>query len=591
MRGRTTLILALLLLGLGAFYYLYEVRGPGADRGPAKALTFQPEEVTAIEIERPDGTVRMERRKEPEGWTLTAPLTYPADQATIDALLRTLRDAVIERTLEAAEGTLGEFGLAKPAATVSLTRTGSGEPLRLAIGDRLPVGHTVYAQRPAAGEILIIPATVRTSAEQSLMALRDKEVARFNTAEVTGLRLTRVPLTATLQRDQETWRITAPKAVRADRSKVEALLQTLRGARVKRFLDDPPKDLKPLGLGPPTGTVEITTGQGEGARTLRLLLGRHDTAERGVYVRTGEDPRVLLVEESLISALPKALSDLRDRSVLHFDQGAVQGITLQNSHGTIRLARESGEWRLVEPLQALADQRIISDLLWDLSNTQATAFVRDNAPSLKPFGLHDPPVRIHLAGEANQPIATLALAPADTAKHAYAVAEKEGREGEKEQNNVMLVERTLFNALNRSPFELRFRHLVTFEVWQVEQLDLTLGNRRLSLRKKRGKWEVTAPQQREAKQNTVLDLLNRIHDLKWDKIAEDQASDLTPYGLETPEATVRIRQQAGERIGPLAIGKRDQDGVYARVGDGRTVYLIPADFLDALGREVAALTE
>ena len=153
MRGRTTLILALLLLGLGAFYYLYEVRGPGADRGPAKALTFQPEEVTAIEIERPDGTVRIERRKEPEGWTLTAPLEYPADQTTVDALLRTLRDAVIERTLEAAEGTIGEFGLAKPAATVSLTRTGSGEPLRLAIGDRLPVGHTVYAQRPAAREI------------------------------------------------------------------------------------------------------------------------------------------------------------------------------------------------------------------------------------------------------------------------------------------------------------------------------------------------------------------------------------------------------------------------------------------------------
>jgi len=70
MRWQTTAALAIVLLLVGGFYYVYDVRwAPDRERAETrKGRVFQAEaaDVTAVELRRPDNTVRLAR--EGDGW-------------------------------------------------------------------------------------------------------------------------------------------------------------------------------------------------------------------------------------------------------------------------------------------------------------------------------------------------------------------------------------------------------------------------------------------------------------------------------------------------------------------------------------------
>ena len=65
MRWQTTAVLAALLLALGAFYYLYEVRwAPAREEAAARKgrlFAADTKDVTEVVIKRPEETVRLKR--------------------------------------------------------------------------------------------------------------------------------------------------------------------------------------------------------------------------------------------------------------------------------------------------------------------------------------------------------------------------------------------------------------------------------------------------------------------------------------------------------------------------------------------------
>jgi len=82
MRWQTTAALAIVLLLVGGFYYVYEVRwAPERERVETrKGRVFQAEaaDVTAVELRRPDNTVRLAR--EGDGWEMKSPVVARGDR-------------------------------------------------------------------------------------------------------------------------------------------------------------------------------------------------------------------------------------------------------------------------------------------------------------------------------------------------------------------------------------------------------------------------------------------------------------------------------------------------------------------------------
>ena len=94
MSGKKTLVWAVILLALAAFYYTYEIQG-GQKRQEAASkrellFHFAVDEVTGFTVKREPETVRAEKR---DGhWYLTEPLTVRGDDQKYNELTRYVAD-------------------------------------------------------------------------------------------------------------------------------------------------------------------------------------------------------------------------------------------------------------------------------------------------------------------------------------------------------------------------------------------------------------------------------------------------------------------------------------------------------------------
>ena len=100
MRWQTTAALALLLVLLGGFFYVYEIRmGPAREEAAARkgrVFSADTKDVTGVELKRPDETVRLQR--DGDTWSLLEPLKARGSRTGVDELLANVMTAKIDRT-------------------------------------------------------------------------------------------------------------------------------------------------------------------------------------------------------------------------------------------------------------------------------------------------------------------------------------------------------------------------------------------------------------------------------------------------------------------------------------------------------------
>ena len=147
MRWQTTAVLAVILVSLGAFYYVYEIRlGPEREKTEArKGRVFAAEmgDVTAVEVKR--GAEVLKFQREGEGWRMLAPVPTRADRAAVDELITAVVTAKADREISANPASLAEYGLDSPQADLTLTLK-DGKQLGLQLGAKNPTAVWVYGR-------------------------------------------------------------------------------------------------------------------------------------------------------------------------------------------------------------------------------------------------------------------------------------------------------------------------------------------------------------------------------------------------------------------------------------------------------------
>jgi hypothetical protein len=390
MKPRTLLILLVLVLGLGAFIWLYERKLPSSEERETlgkKVFALEKGDVTAVAIDAPKGSVRLERAPAPKpaqdkkdkkeetaeppaaDWRLTKPLAARADAFAVDRLLDAVTSLAKTNTLDEVDPKA--VGLDKPRATVRLT-TKDGEKV-LRIGAEVPPGGSTIAAIDGRKGAYVVSDAVLSEVDKAPGEWRDHQVFRGNREAVQRITLTGgAEGPVVLARRRGGFWMERPVADRADRDLVDGLLSDLTGLTADRFLDGP-QNLAALGLNPPKGAVDVVFS--DGTPPARVELGTAVTgpaAPEGqpagelAYGRLGDT--VFQVRTRLGESVRRAPADWRALQLSVFEVHDVDSATVRDAGGALPLTRSGTDWKR-------GDSQIsylpVSDLLFSVTGARA----------------------------------------------------------------------------------------------------------------------------------------------------------------------------------------------------------------------------
>src|SRR5205085_2172244 len=129
-------------------------------------------------------------------------------------------------------------------------------------------------------------------------------------------------------------------------------------------------------------------------RTIRtLLVGRTDTAKKGVYAMREGETSVLLLPEDVVNTIPRTVAAVRDKQLVAVDRDKVTRLEVESPKGAVTLAREKDRWAITAPQALAADQVEAGALISRLRNLRAQGFLSDDASAV-PRVLAKPTVKV-----------------------------------------------------------------------------------------------------------------------------------------------------------------------------------------------------
>ena len=417
---------------------------------------------------------------------------------------------------------------------------------------------------------------------------RAKQLVDFGDHEVSRLVVDRGDTALVLEKADGRWVVREPVEADADGDAVDRYLRNLRETEMEKVVADSAAVAADPALPAKYGLAEPR---------LRVLVELADTpldtirfgddtpTERYTYgQRGGAASPVFAARAWRFDNLDKGLFDLRDRRVLAFDRDAVRQIRLERSweEKPLVLARAAGgDWALVEPLAAAADQVAVNAMVSRLANGKAERFAAEapDAAQLTESGLTPEGALIRLS----------LLLGDDRAEKRLTIGyeEADGRHFALDASRapILVVDSTLVGKLRVDLFELRDRRPLRHDADAVTQVTLSRpGEPDLVAARDTADasvWYVTSPQSREARAWRLTSLLSDLDGMEVKAFVADGdgADGASAPGLAEPRLTVTVERIDGEPL-TVRFGDEIDDEVY--VACGRSVYRVAATSFDQL---------
>lgn len=405
-RSLLPLTLTVLLAGMGAWIYFYEIKGE-ADRAEdkdadKKVFSIDRAAVTEIEITNRHGQFRFQ--KDDGGWKIVAPVQVPADLQGVDDILTSVGSARSVRVLKDAGGRLDAFDLTEPDLAVTVTAGATRE--RLAIGADAPFGGQYYARRDESTEVLILDDAIRAQLDKDLQGFRNRSVVTLEASQVARVSVEGPGLAgfAAVRRDNRWYADSAGVSFRLKKRAVDDLLFDLKGLEAVDFVDDP--STVTAALTPPAVTVTLkpTTETSADATPVVVHFGQVLDDGRGLRpAQVAGRSEVLLVKGDATGPLEVTIDGLRDRAPVAFDRWQVDKIEVKLGGKSYTASRQDFEWT-VTPEDGPWKVEKITALLDLLMAGEAETFGERQA-DLAPFGLASPALELALTvSEQNQTV-------------------------------------------------------------------------------------------------------------------------------------------------------------------------------------------
>jgi hypothetical protein len=387
---------------------------------------------------------------------------------------------------------------------------------------------------------------------------REAEAKKFVTLkkdDVTGLLLEYPDHTIQLEKRDGQWHMTKPVDADADDVVVNNMLTAIAEADVSRSLDDVGDKLASYGLEPPEAKITVTLKDGPFPM---LKVGKTTQIGSAAYLQKGDDPKVYIGTMAFQSGMKKQVKDLRDKSVITYEDQDVQKVELTKDGVTLTAERVDAEkWRVKSTAAAdgyPADSAEMRALLASIRGLRIDEFVSDDAGAdLTPFGLAAPQlaVKVWIGKDAAQKTLLLGAFKDDDANKKSVYAKRAELPG------VVLLPDYALKNVDKSLSTLRDKTVLAFARDAATKVAVTRKDGAgFTLVKRDGAWHVEEQGEGAERGPTVTRFIDDVAAFKGTEIVAEAATvDLAPYGLTTPDLTVVVTGEGDTPIGTL-IGAR-----------------------------------
>lgn len=600
MKWKSTLVLLLLVAGLGAFIWLVERDQAGTkihrDRA-RRALDVDPDSVTYLEITQSNLVISASLIN--HNWRLEQPIQGYADNGEIRRILQGLealeKGDVISAAQRGRSGlTLNDYGLAIPKARITLHHR--GQPMSILVGDRAPLGPSLYVMQTNRQDIVatstnilaFLPGDVEQLRSRSLLHGIPLRAERFEVKRSAGL-------LQISRRDDGRWLLQQPVEGRADNAFVHDLVQKFQTARIETFVEDEVVDFGPYGLDEPPIEVHIWPEGEAGARN--VLFGNAVEGDPDlVYARADEWASVFAVSRKLVVDAELNADIFRDRRLYNLRTAAVRYIEISSGEETIELQKDdAGSWYLTKPAQRNADDELVWALLSEWGKARVDSFVSWPGPNETSQTAADAAFTLVLAiGDPsadpdNQPVAldgrgavTFLVHPNPGGPDSYLIHNPR-------EPHAVVVDRKVPDHWSMNPLDYYDRLALHLVPEDIRSIELTRGEDRQAVEIDDAGEFQAAGDAGLVDEVTVTNILNAVMRLRVNRYVQEDPSDVETYGLAEPSAilTLGLTGEAGISKSILLGGEAPQDGIFAMIRGQSTVFVLPRSVGDEiLGRNL-----
>jgi hypothetical protein len=250
-------------------------------------LAFREADVHDIELLR--GTNKIHLAHGDQGWTLTAPVVIPAEDALVHQMLSQLGDLAVKQFTADVATDLDKYGLAVPTATVTLQDAATNVLVQLLVGATDDTHLLRYVKCADEPFVYGVTSNIVEWLPASPLALRTRRLSELKPEQITQLTLQRASGEVKLNRASDgKWRLIEPAQGVLDNDGLARLLDAFCQLHAHDLLRESADKPAEFGLDAPELTITALAGDKNYTLTLGKVTGD------GLRYASWSDPALLV---------------------------------------------------------------------------------------------------------------------------------------------------------------------------------------------------------------------------------------------------------------------------------------------------------
>src|ERR1700719_1211256 len=267
----------------------------------------------------------------------------------------------------------------------------------------------------------------------------------------------------------------------------------------------------------------------------------------------------------------------RAAHVVEINRTDVEGLTIHNGTGMIKIRAEGDSWKMVAPWQDDADAGVIDQLLDAVQNLRPEDVIADlgkgdkKRQMLKDFALNKPKLRLKLDGKRMPPELEFGQDSAVQGRGYIRIADDDA---------VYIVGNDLKNIVSKKPEDFRDHRMTPFLTTLINRAIFQVSGGEIELAKEKDNWQLVRPIKARASDDAVVDILTKMNQTQIAKFVSDIKANPGSYGLDSPADVLTMYGGDGRRF-EIEIGSAvpsDPQAVYAGLPERNTVVEVSKGF-------------
>lgn len=291
-----------------------------------------------------------------------------------------------------------------------------------------------------------------------------------------------------VRKNEKEWTLAAPRQLDADSDELNRMASSASNIQRDSVAEQNPTDLQKFGLNPAQFGLRLKT---KGGKEYALDFGNKNPTGSFAYAAIPNQRGVFLIPNHFVDTFNKKVDDLRNHSILSFEQPEAQSLNLNSSKGAFEVTKDSGDrWWFKGMGKRAADSPDVRSLLNALSMGKIKEFFNENPDDYSNLGLDKPLIEVSVTCGKDKAIKHLIIGSEKSklkkkGKNSAGKGsnDKEAGAAEKTSNETFLakdtsrpdlffVEKDLVDKLQKSPNDLRDKALVSMQRWDVDSIVL-----------------------------------------------------------------------------------------------------------------------